>query len=378
MKRNKFLIFSSSRAEYGLMENLILKMEKVFNISLAISGAHLKNEYGKTVKEIKKSKKKIFKVNIIKNTTKEGITEAIATGIKKFSKIFKKNKFDALIVCGDRYEILSPCIAATFYKVPIIHFHGGELTLGSYDDTVRHVVSKMSSLHFVSHKSYKKRVEQLGEKSGYVHYIGAIGSNKDFYKNIFSKREIENKLKINFKKRNFLIVVHPETQTNQSEKILSNTLNAIKNFTNTNFLFTGIGADLYSENLKKKIKKFVKKNKNSFYFESLGRKMYISLLNNVSCLIGNSSSAIYEAPSFKLPSVNIGSRQDGRVHGNNIVNVKKVLTKEIIKKIKFALKMNKKQIINPFIKKNPEEIVIKILKKEKFSKILPKKFFDLK
>ena len=106
--------------------------------------------------------------------------------------------------------------------------------------------------------------------------------------------------------------------------------------------------------------------------------MYISLLKNVSCLIGNSSSAIYEAPSFKLPSVNIGSRQDGRVYGKNIVNVKKILAKEIFKKIQFALKMNKKQILNPFIKKNPEKKVIKILKKEKFSKMLPKKFFDLK
>ena len=106
--------------------------------------------------------------------------------------------------------------------------------------------------------------------------------------------------------------------------------------------------------------------------------MYISLLKNVSCLIGNSSSAIYEAPSFKLPSVNIGSRQDGRVYGNNILNVKKIHTNEIIKKIKFALKMNKKRIINPFVKKNPEETVVKILKKENFSKMLPKKFFDLR
>lgn len=378
MKKNNFLIFTSSRAEYGLMKSLISEMEKNFNISLAISGTHLIKKYGKTIKDINMFKKKIFKINVLNRTTSDGISDTIASGIKKISKIFQRNKFDALIVCGDRYELLSPCIAATFHKVPIIHFHGGEITLGAYDDTVRHAVSKMSSLHFVSHEKYKKRIKQLGENSSKIHCIGAIGNNEKNFKDFYSKKEIEKKLKINFKKRNFLIVIHPETRTNSSEKILDNTLNAIKKFKNTNFYFTGIGADLYSQNIKSKIKRFVKKNDNSFYFESLGRKMYISFLKNVSCLIGNSSSAIYEAPSFKLPSVNIGSRQDGRIYGNNIINVKKILAKEIFKKIQFALKMNKEKIINPFVKKNPEKIVIKILKKEKFSKMLPKKFFDLK
>ena len=378
MKKNRFLIFTSSRAEYGLMENLICKMEKNFNVYLAISGTHLISEYGQTIKNIKKYKKKFFKVNIIKRITRDGISESISNGIKKISKILHQNKFDALIVCGDRYELLAPCIAATFHKVPVIHFHGGEITLGAYDDTVRHAISKMSSLHFVSHQNYKKRVKQLGENPSKIHCIGAVGNNKNFFKEIYSKKEIENKLKINFKNRNFLIVIHPETQTNNSEKITNNTLKAIKKFKNTNFIFTGIGADLYSQNIKYIIRKFVKKNSNSFYFESLGRKMYISLLKNVSCLIGNSSSAIYEAPSFKLPSVNIGSRQDGRVYGNNILNVKKIHTNEIVKKIKSALKKNKKRITNPFVKKNPEEKVIKILKKENFSKMLPKKFFDLK
>ena len=241
MKKNNFLIFTSSRAEYGLMKDLISEMEKNFNVSLAISGAHLIKDYGQTIKDINKFKKKIFKVKIINRTTRNGISESIATGIKKISKLLHRNTFDAILVCGDRYELLAPCIAATFHKVPIIHFHGGEITLGAYDDTVRHAVSKMSSLHFVSHPKYKKRVKQLGENTSKIHCIGAIGNNKKNFKDIYSKKEIENKLKINFKKRNFLIVVHPETQTNNSEKILDNTLKAIKKFKNTNFYFTGIG-----------------------------------------------------------------------------------------------------------------------------------------
>ena len=146
MKKNNFLIFTSSRAEYGLMKSLISEMEKNFNISLAISGTHLIKKYGKTIKDINMFKKKIFKINVLNRTTSDGISDTIASGIKKISKIFQRNKFDALIVCGDRYELLSPCIAATFHKVPIIHFHGGEITLGDYDDTVRHAVSKMSIL----------------------------------------------------------------------------------------------------------------------------------------------------------------------------------------------------------------------------------------
>ncbi len=378
MKKNKILIFTGSRAEYGIMRELIKTTTKFFNTNLVVSGSHFKKEYGSTLNEIKKDKVKIFKkINVFKGTSSIEINKTISYGIIEFSKLFKEYNFDALIVCGDRYEILSPSIAATFYKVPIVHFHGGELSFGSYDDTTRHMVTKMASLHFVSHEKYKNRVNQLGENMNNIHCIGAIGYSDNISNEIYSKNEIKEKLRLKFNKFNFLIVFHPETQNMRSKKLLNKTLKAIKTFKNTNFFFTGSGADLYAEDLKKIKKNFIKKNNNSYYFESLGRKMYLSLLKNVDCLIGNSSSAIYEAPIFKVPSVNIGTRQQGRVFSNNIISSEGKSISDIISKIKMARKINRKNIKNPFFKKNPEKNAVKILKKQNFSKLLPKKFFDL-
>ena len=190
------------------------------------------------------------------------------------------------------------------------------------------------------------------------------------------KKQLEKKLKIKFNKKNFLVVIHPETQSNNSEILLKNTLNSIKFYKDTSFFFTGIGADLGSLNLTKITKKFVRKNKNSYYFESLGRYLYFSILSNVDCIIGNSSSAIYDAPSFQLPAVNIGNRQSGRVYSNNIIN-SKYYSKNIKTKINKALNINRKKIKNIFYKKNSIDKVIKVLKNKNFSKLLPKEFFDL-
>ena len=245
----------------------------------------------------------------------------------------------------------------------------------SYDDVFRHMITKMSTLHFVSHKSYKKRVFQLGENKKNIYNFGAIGlENK--YKNLLRKEHLEKKLKIKFNKKNFLVVIHPETQSNNSEILIKNTLNSLKFYKDTSFFFTGIGADLGSQNLTKITKKFVSKNNNSYYFESLGRYLYFSILSNVDCIIGNSSSAIYDAPTFQLPAVNIGNRQLGRVYSNNIIN-SKYSTKNIKSKINKALNFNRKRIKNIFYRRNSIDKVIEVLKNKNFSKLLPKDFFDL-
>lgn len=374
--KKKFLVFTSSRAEYGIMKNLIKKMQKTFDTKLIVTGTHLSKKFGFTVKEINKDNIKIYKkISTLGGTKEKGIAKTISNGLVKFTEILTKEKFQAILVCGDRYETLAPCIAASFLKIPIIHFHGGEITRGSYDDVFRHMITKMSTLHFVSHKSYKKRVFQLGENKKNIYNFGAIGlENK--YKNLLRKEHLEKKLKIKFNKKNFLVVIHPETQSNNSEILIKNTLNSLKFYKDTSFFFTGIGADLGSQNLTKITKKFVSKNNNSYYFESLGRYLYFSILSNVDCIIGNSSSAIYDAPTFQLPAVNIGNRQLGRVYSNNIIN-SKYSTKNIKSKINKALNFNRKRIKNIFYRRNSIDKVIEVLKNKNFSKLLPKDFFDL-
>jgi len=356
-------------------------MKKNFDTKLIISGSHLDKNFGYTINEIKKSKIEIYKkIKILpnkSNISEYAINKIIANGLNKFARILEKEYFTAIIICGDRFEALSPCIAATFNKIPIIHFHGGEKTEGAYDDIIRHMITKMSSLHFVSHETYKKRVIQLGEHKKNIYNIGAIGLNKKIFKSLKEKNTLKKILKVKFQNNNFLIVFHPETQSNDSEKIIENIFKALKKFKETNFFFTGSGADLNSEKIKFLIKKYVKKNRHCYYFESLGRKLYLSLLKNMDCLIGNSSSGIYEAPLLRLPTVNIGHRQTGRIQSNNIVNINFFSPKNIELGIKKALKINKRKIKSVFLRPNPEKKSVEIIKKQNFSKLLPKKFYDL-
>ena len=160
--KKKFIVFTSSRSEYGIMKNLIKKMQKTFDTKLIVTGTHLSKKFGYTINEINKDDIKIYKkISTFDSPLRKGIVKTISNGIMKFTEILAKRKVQAILVCGDRYETLAPCLAATFLKIPIIHFHGGEITQGAYDDIFRHMITKMSSLHFVSHSIYKKELISL-------------------------------------------------------------------------------------------------------------------------------------------------------------------------------------------------------------------------
>ena len=216
----KILIFTSSRADYGLFHRLIKKLKKKFQIKLVVSGSHLSKKHGETIKEINDTKIKIFKkikwskfedshLNIVNNFSET---------LKKFSMIIKNYKFDLIILLGDRFETLSVAIAAHLFRIPIAHIHGGELTSGSIDDAMRHSITKLSSLHFVSHKEYKKRVIQLGENPNNVFVVGSLGAENIDQTKFLSKNNLEKLLKLKFLDKNILINFHPETSQLKSEK----------------------------------------------------------------------------------------------------------------------------------------------------------------
>jgi UDP-hydrolysing UDP-N-acetyl-D-glucosamine 2-epimerase len=282
------------------------------------------------------------------------------------------------MVLGDRYEVLAVSLAAYLNKVPLAHIHGGEITQGSLDDGFRHCISKMSNLHFVTHKDYKKRLIEMGENPKSVYNVGALGVENIYKTKFLNKKQLEKSLKINLKKNILLVCLHPEITKELTIRLANETLSALKYCNDKSIIFTMPGADLYNNIIFKKISIFAKKNSNCFLFKTLGSQKFLSFLKIADVIIGNSSSGILEMPTFKKPTINIGDRQKGRVKSNSIVDVfpKKNLIKKKIDFV-YSKKFNTKNIINPYKKSNTSKKIISILKNINLEKYKNKKFYDI-
>ena len=380
----KICLITGSRAEYGLQRNLILKLKKSkkFKLFLIVTASHLSYEYGYTINEIKKDRVKIYKKveTLLSSNTPIGISKTFGLGIISFAELLDEIKPDILVLTGDRYEILSAAAASLFQNIPIAHIHGGEKTIGSYDDSIRHSITKMSNFHFVANDTYRKRVLQLGENPKNIYVVGGLGIDNIKNNNFISKKSIEKLLKIKFNEKNILVTYHPETTgVNNNLNDFKILLSALENFKNTNIYFTMPNADNDSKELILAIKNFKIKNKNVFYFKSLGQRMYFSILKHIDCVVGNSSSGISEVPTFKKPTINIGNRQTGRIFATSIINVR--ANKNEIKKA-FS-KINSKSFnkiiqktINPYGKFGASKKILSILEKINFKKS-SKEFFDI-
>jgi GDP/UDP-N,N'-diacetylbacillosamine 2-epimerase (hydrolysing) len=380
--KKKILFISGSRAEYGLLKDLIksLKKEKKIYVSLIVTGSHLLKKFGKTINEINKDKIKVFrKIKIYSKTNNpKDISISSIKIINGLSNIFAKNKMDLLVVLGDRYETFLSCYVATLFKVPIAHICGGEETIGSYDNQFRHAITKMSHIHFVTNNFYKKKVIRMGENKENIFNVGSLAfSNYDKleFKNKF---ELEKKYKIKFRKENFLVTIHPETlDTRPFEEKLKIIFNVFKKFQNFSFIFTAANSDQGGNEINKIIKIFIKKSNNAYFINSFGQEDYFSMIKVVSGLIGNSSSGIIEAPYFKKGSINLGKRQSGRISSRSVLNIdynKKDLKREILTITSKKFQSNIKNILSPYYKKNTIENIKRVLIKTKLDRIILKSF----
>ncbi len=381
--KKKLCILTGCRADYDLLKNLIrifLKSKKI-KLSLVITGQHLSKDYGNTSNVILKDFKKISKtidINIGKSDQKN-IANSVSIGVRKISRYFRVNKPSLLIILGDRYEILSAGISAFLNQIPIAHVHGGEITKGSYDDTVRHSITKLSHYHFVSHKKYKKRVIQLGENPNTVFNVGSLGAENVSNIIFLSKKILEKKLKVKFERKIFLITINSFIEDKISIKeLLINLFRVLNKFKKVSFVFTMSNSDLKSDLINKNIKYFCKTNRNSHYFKYLGANNYLSLMKISNLVIGNSSSGILETPSLGIPTINIGTRQEGRIFSKNIINcsgsyqsiyksIKKTLSKNFAKKIK--------NVKNPLFKRNTSSQIRRIIETKILSQKTQKKIF---
>ena len=380
----KLLYVSGSRAEYGIMKRLLKKLDEDSEISLdiVVTGMHLLKEYGEAYKEVEKEFKITKKVNIeISNKNNYEILHSMSIAMEEFSKYFRDNSYDALILLGDRYEILPVAITAAFNNIPIIHIHGGEKTLGNYDEFIRHSITKMSKLHLVATEEYKKRVIQLGENPDTVKNLGSLGVANVLEMRLLNKKELEDIIE-EIKKPYYVVLFHPETISEISlEEQTNNLIEALSKFREKyDFIFIGSNSDTGSDKIQKIIQKFVKEN-NYKRFVSLQNFEYFSLLKYSEGLIGNSSSGIIEVPSLKVATINIDNRQLGRAKGKTIIDCDSSvlgIEKAIIKSQTSDYQNLLKNSINPYYQKNSLEKYYQEIKKflKNDNKYL-KDFYDL-
>lgn len=382
----KICVITGSRAEYGLLSILIKKIQFDEDLELQIiaTGMHLSSKFGLTYQEIEKDGFKIDrKVEMLQSSDSEmDLVESISKGMKGFSRELSQLNPDLIILLGDRFEIFSAAIAATILKIPIAHLHGGETTIGAFDESFRHSISKMSHLHFTSTNVSYNRVIQLGESPDRVFNVGALGIEKIMTSTLLTKSLFEKAIKFKLSQKNLLITFHPTTLEKLTfENQFQNLLKALSSLDGTHILFTKSNADTGGSKINEMIDAFVSKSPTTrIAFKSMGHPLYYSALQFVDGVVGNSSSGLIEVPSFKIGTVNIGDRQLGRVSPHSVIDCKPEVN-EIFQSIqKLYSKKFKESLINlknPYFKSNTSENILKVIKNYPISTILKKKFHDI-
>jgi UDP-hydrolysing UDP-N-acetyl-D-glucosamine 2-epimerase len=368
-KKKKYCVLSSSRADFGILSNLIKKLskKKYIKLELILTGSHISKKFGETKKEAYENSIKNFHELKLpsKNKNTEDLLFSSSILLNKLSKKFKKEKYNYLIILGDRFETFIDAYVATLYKVSIIHLSGGDETEAAYDNQFRHAISKLSHLHFPTNEISKNRIIQMGENPKYIFNFGSLSVENIYKIKKISKKDIEKEFNFKLAKNFFLVTFHPETLGFKNKKNLKSLINAISTFKDVQFIFTSSNADEGGDYINTMIENFTKKSKNIFFIRSFGQKRYFNVMKYSRGIIGNSSSGVCEAPSFKIGTLNLGNRQTGRIKIKSVIN-SDFAVKNIIKGIKIIL--SKKFILqiqnvrNPYYKKNTlKNIVQKIM-----------------
>lgn len=380
MKR--ICVLTTTRAEYGLLSPLIKRLigEQEFDVKVVVTGMHLSMEFGLTWREIEQDGVCIDrKIEMLLSAdTPAAISKSMGVALIGFADYFEETSPDALLVLGDRYEVLAVCIAAMNMRVPILHIHGGEITEGAVDDAIRHCITKLSYLHFASTKEYRDRIIQMGEEPSRVFNVGALGVENALYAKKLTKEELEESIGWKLENQYAVLTFHPTTlEDNTSEKQVEELLKAIEQFPDIQFLATKANADVGGRIINSCLEEYAATHKHLRCYTSLGMKRYLSALKYAKFVIGNSSSGLLEAPIFGIPTVNIGNRQKGRIRGKSVLDCKPERD-SIIETIQSALLMDIEKIENPYGCGETSAEIIRIIKKEfKTNHSIVKKFYDI-
>ena len=352
-------LLTTTRAEYGLMRPLIKRFyeSEDFSIKILITGTHLSEEYGYTITEIEYDGYDISNQVKILSEKKgtDGIAETMANAIVRFTEFFKNetDKPDFLFVDGDRYETMAICLAALNCNIPIIHAGGGQITEGSTDDYYRHLITKMSYIHFATTDIYRDRIIRMGESPDRVFNVGSMGLENIRNEKLLTKMELEEQLNFRLDKPYSVVTFHPATRESEAaEKQVTELLAACDKRNDMKFVFTKANADKDGDKINLLLDEYALKHQDTcICLASLGVIRYLSAVKYCEFVLGNSSSGIIEVPSLKVPTINIGSRQKGRIQATSILNCNP-LREEILAAMEYALtpEMKKKceNTVNPY------------------------------
>ena len=338
----KICVITGTRAEFGLLRPLIelIANDKELQLQLIATGMHLSPEFGYTLDEIIGAGFVVDKKVecLLSSDSSVGVSKTIALAVSGFADALAELTPDLVVVLGDRTEILGAVIATAMANIPIAHLYGGETTEGAYDEAIRHSITKFSHLHFTSTEAYRKRVIQLGEYPDTVFNVGAIGLDAIKKLSLLDREAFEKAISFKLKERNVLITYHPVTLEKEAPiETFENVLTALDELTDTALIFTHANSDKNGRIINKMITEYVSSHKDkAVEFKSLGQLRYLSALQFVDFVIGNSSSGMTEVPAFYIPTINIGDRQKGRINCESVINSNNSL-EDIKKSITFAL-----------------------------------------
>ena len=379
LTKKRICVVSSSRADYSHLYLLMKKLKEhpKVDFKLVVTGMHTISKYGNTKKQFLDDGFKISDSidNNQKNTSASDILLSIGTQLSKTHNVLKKINPDVIIILGDRYDIFPIAIAAHIMQIPLAHIAGGELTYGAIDDGIRHCISKLANFHFVANKKFKSRLINMGEKPSSVFNVGSLGVQS--LKNI-KKIDVREKYKIKSGSKYFLICLHPQTIDYDNQKAILNIIKAVDKYKDYHLIFSRPNSDTSSDIIHNRIMKYANKNIRVSVINSAGREDFINLLRYSSCIIGNSSSGIIEAPYLQIPTVNIGLRQKGRPLSSTVIQCSDSIS-EIDKSIRKSQSkiFLKKKLILAYEGRNSTNKIINVLLKANKSKILMKEFYDI-
>jgi GDP/UDP-N,N'-diacetylbacillosamine 2-epimerase (hydrolysing) len=380
----KVCVVTGSRAEYGLLR---WPMEAIracsdLGLQLIATGAHLSPEFGLTYREIEADGFHIDRKLevLLSSDDAAGVTKSTGLALIAFAETLQQLQPDVLLVLGDRFEIFAAVAAALFARIPVAHLHGGEVTEGSFDDSMRHCITKMSHLHFVAAEEYRKRVIQLGEHPERVFMVGGLGADGIRKAHLLERAALEASLGIRFAARNLLVTFHPATLDEEgSVQQMGELLAALDGFADVQLIFTMPNADTEGRALSAMVRQYVAGRLNAHAYTSLGQQRYLSCLRCIDGVVGNSSSGLTEAPTFRIGTVNIGDRQNGRLKAGSVIDcppdraaIGAALTELFSPQFRAALAA----VRNPYGEGGASEKIVSVLCTQHLEGIVKKAFYQ--
>ncbi len=381
--KRKVCVVTGTRAEYGLLRSVLALLEDdpAFELQLVATGMHLSPEFGMTCRAIEADGVQVHErvEMLLSSDSAQGVAKSMGLGVIGFADTFARLDPDLLVLLGDRFELLAAAQTALVCRIPIAHIAGGDVTEGAFDEAIRHAITKMAQLHFVTNADSGARVRQLGEDPARIHVVGNPGLDSLRRTVLLDRAEVARRLGLRLRQRNLLITFHPETLGDQpAEQAFGRVLAALETLgTETGLVFTLPNADTEGRRLIAMTEAFAAEHENAVAHASLGQELYWTTAAQVDAVVGNSSSGLLEVPSFKVPTVNIGDRQKGRLRALSVIDCP-AETGAIEAAIRQAFALDCGEAVNPYGDGHAAERIVAAIKEvPDLAALVKKRFHDL-